>query len=318
MNTLIWILLCLCCIGIGWLGRWLYGKFKLTSVEQQAVRLNQEAIKEAEAKSKELLLETRDTLLKEQKQQEREERDRRAELQRYERRLLQKEENLEKGNKPDIVFSDIEMPGMHGLDFAVNLKKICPDTRIVFVTAYDKYAVAAFKLKAHGYLLKPLTEEALKEEISYLPEKKWGGTNERLEVRCFGHFDVLFNGEPVIFTRKQTKELFAYLVDRQGAVCTSGEIAEALWEGESPEKNEMQMIRNLVSDLKKTLKDIGKEDVLIRQHRQLAIRKEMIDCDYYKMLSGDMDAVNSYRGEYMTDYSWAELTNGSLHFDFVD
>ena len=96
MNTLIWILLCLCCIGIGWLGRWLYGKFKLTSVEQRAVRLNQEAIKEAEAKSKELLLETRDTLLKEQKQQEREERERRAELQRFERRLLQKEENLEK------------------------------------------------------------------------------------------------------------------------------------------------------------------------------------------------------------------------------
>ncbi|MBP5551797.1 MAG: ribonuclease Y [Spirochaetales bacterium] len=96
MNTFIWILLCLCCIGLGWLGRWLYGKIKLTSVEQQAVRLKQEAIREAEAQSKELLLETRDTLLKEQKQQEREERDRRAELQRFERRLLQKEENLEK------------------------------------------------------------------------------------------------------------------------------------------------------------------------------------------------------------------------------
>ena len=96
MNTFIWILLCLSCIGLGWLLRWLYGKVKLTSVEQQAVRLNQEAIKEAEAKSKELLLETRDTLLKEQMQQEREARDRRSELQRYERRLLQKEENLEK------------------------------------------------------------------------------------------------------------------------------------------------------------------------------------------------------------------------------
>jgi len=95
-STFMWILLCLGCIGIGWLTRWLYGKVKLTSVEQQAVRLNQEAIKEAEAKSKELLLETRDTLLKEQMQQEREARDRRNELQRFERRLLQKEENLEK------------------------------------------------------------------------------------------------------------------------------------------------------------------------------------------------------------------------------
>lgn len=96
MNTIIWILLCLSCIGIGWLVRWLYGKVKLTSVEQQAVRLNQEAIKEAEAESNKLLLETRDKLLKEQMEQEREARDRRSELQRFERRLLQKEENLER------------------------------------------------------------------------------------------------------------------------------------------------------------------------------------------------------------------------------
>lgn len=96
MSTIIWILLCLSCIGIGWLVRWLYGKVKLTSVEQQAVRLSQEAIKEAEAESNKLLLETRDKLLKEQMEQEREARDRRSELQRFERRLLQKEENLEK------------------------------------------------------------------------------------------------------------------------------------------------------------------------------------------------------------------------------
>ena len=96
MNVILIILLsCLFGIVLGWLCRWLYAKFKLTSVEQRAVRLNKEAIKEAEAKSKELLLETRDQLLKEQQQQEREARERRIELQRSERRLLQKEENLE-------------------------------------------------------------------------------------------------------------------------------------------------------------------------------------------------------------------------------
>ncbi|NLK13263.1 MAG: ribonuclease Y [Spirochaetales bacterium] len=96
MNNILIILLgCVVGIILGWLGRWLYAKFKLTSVEQRAIRLNEEAIKEAEAKSKELLLETRDQLLKEQQQQEREARERRTELQRLERRLLQKEENLE-------------------------------------------------------------------------------------------------------------------------------------------------------------------------------------------------------------------------------
>jgi ribonuclease Y len=94
-RILIILLGCLFGIVFGWLGRWLYAKFKLTSVEQRAIRLNEEAIKEAEAKSKELLLETRDHLLKEQQQQEREARERRSELQRVERRLLQKEENLE-------------------------------------------------------------------------------------------------------------------------------------------------------------------------------------------------------------------------------
>ncbi len=96
MSVFMIIPLCLGCIILGWLIRWLYARFKLTSIEQKAVRLNQEAIKDAEAKSKELLLETRDQLLKEQQQQEREARERRSELQRTERRLLLKEENLER------------------------------------------------------------------------------------------------------------------------------------------------------------------------------------------------------------------------------
>ncbi len=96
MNLLLLIPFCLVSIILGWLIRWTYAKFKLTSIEQKAVRLNEEAIKEAEAKSKELLIETRDLLLKEQQQQEREARERRGELQKTERRLLLKEENLER------------------------------------------------------------------------------------------------------------------------------------------------------------------------------------------------------------------------------
>jgi conserved hypothetical protein YmdA/YtgF len=97
MSTLIISLLC-CFIGIalGFTGRWIYAKFKLTSVEQKAERLEQDAVSRAEATGKELILETRDRLLKEQQQQEREARERRAELQKSERRLLQKEENLER------------------------------------------------------------------------------------------------------------------------------------------------------------------------------------------------------------------------------
>lgn len=96
MSLFLALILPLSGIILGWIIRWLYARFQLTSAEQKAERLNQEAIKEAEAKRKEILLETRDELLKERHQQEREARERRNELQRYERRVLQKEENLEK------------------------------------------------------------------------------------------------------------------------------------------------------------------------------------------------------------------------------
>ena len=56
------------------------------------------------------------------------------------------------------------------------------------------------------------------------------------------------------------------------------------------------------------------DDILIRKGSTLAIRPERIDCDYYRMLEGDMSAVNAFRGEYMEQYSWAEITKGSLHF----
>ncbi|MFA7224651.1 MAG: ribonuclease Y [Sphaerochaetaceae bacterium] len=96
MSLFLFIPLCLVSIILGWLFRWIYAKFKLTSIEQKAVRLSQEAIKEAETKSKELIIETKDRLLREQQEQEREARERRGELQRTEQRLLKKEENLER------------------------------------------------------------------------------------------------------------------------------------------------------------------------------------------------------------------------------
>lgn len=96
MDIIITLLVAVIGIALGWAGRWLYAKCKLTSVEQRAERLNAEAEKEAQAKSDKLVLETRKQLLDEQRQQEKETRERQNELQRNERRLQDKEEALEK------------------------------------------------------------------------------------------------------------------------------------------------------------------------------------------------------------------------------
>ena len=214
---------------------------------------------------------------------------------------------------PDVVFSDIDMPGISGLAFAVELKTVSPDTRLVFVTGYSKYTLEAFHLHVHGYVMKPVTPDRIREELDALPAVS-DGMKDRLQVRCFGFFEVYWNGEPVIFPRKKAKELFAFLVDRKGASCSANEIAAALWEDETDMKAVKHRIRTVISDLRAVLRDLGAENVLIREKRQLAIRSDMIDCDYYRMLNGDMQAVNAFRGTYMLDYSWAEITAGSLCF----
>ncbi|MBO4727731.1 MAG: ribonuclease Y [Spirochaetaceae bacterium] len=96
MKAIMYLVLLLAGVILGWIIRWLYARFQLSASEQRAERVKQDAIKEAEAQKKEILLEAKDQLIRERNQQERENRERRGELQRQERRILQKEEALEK------------------------------------------------------------------------------------------------------------------------------------------------------------------------------------------------------------------------------
>ena len=215
---------------------------------------------------------------------------------------------------PDVCFCDIEMPGINGLEFALRLKQISPGTKIVFVTAYSEYALEAFRLHANGYIIKPINVVRVLEEIGEPVVSPREASMEFLKVQCFGNFEVFWQGKPLLFNRKKTRELFAYLIDRKGALCSSEEIATAVWEDDGDLVNTKTQIRVLISDLRKTLANIGQDDVVIRQRGQVAINTDKLDCDYYHMLKGDMNALNTFKGEYMSQYSWAEITAGQLAF----
>ena len=94
--TVLYIVLPLAGLTLGWGIRWLYARFQLTASEQRAERIRQDATKEAEARKKELLLEAKEKVIQERNQQEKETRERRAELQRLERRIVQKEDALDR------------------------------------------------------------------------------------------------------------------------------------------------------------------------------------------------------------------------------
>jgi ribonuclease Y len=96
MDWKLWIILPLTGLTLGWIIRWLYARFQLTTSEQFARRTREDAVKDADAIRKEMLLEAKEKIISERNHAERETRERRAELQRLEHRVLQREDAIEK------------------------------------------------------------------------------------------------------------------------------------------------------------------------------------------------------------------------------
>ena len=124
-----------------------------------------------------------------------------------------------KNNPTDIAFLDINMRGMGGLALAEKIIASCPNCKIVFCTGYEEYAIPAFKLHASGYLMKPISAEDVQGEIDNIIGIRQ--KTKLLTVRCFGNFEVYVKNEVLAFKRLKTKELFAFLVDRNGARMTA-------------------------------------------------------------------------------------------------
>ena len=218
----------------------------------------------------------------------------------------------ESGFAPDVAFLDIEMPGTTGLELARVLKIICPKLNIIFVTGYSKYALEALTMRPSGYLTKPVTKEDICTEMQNLrnPPARTVPA-KRIRIQCFGGFDVFVDGEVLRFPRAKCKELLAYLVDRRDG-CSATEIADALWDDGIYDRSRQKQLSVIRSDLLKALKAVDAEAVLTVSRDFLAVNPAAFDCDYYMMLAGDSVAINSFTGEYMRDYSWAEFTTASI------
>ena len=78
-------------------------------------------------------------------------------------------------HRPDVAFLDIRMPGLTGLDVAAAIPEISPATQVVFVTAYDQYAIDAFERGAIDYLLKPIAADRLAATVQRLQARAAAG-----------------------------------------------------------------------------------------------------------------------------------------------
>ena len=230
-------------------------------------------------------------------------------------------ESMEKKEQLEFLFLDIEMYGMSGIELARQFKDICPEVKILFVTGHDNYALEAFRLHARGYILKPVTRELIEEEMQNIEgysqserQQRMQGETEKkkVTVRTFGNFDIYAGDEPLQFSRSKAKELLAFLVDKKGTGVNTAEISSILWEDKAYDRSLRNQTQTVISQMMRNLKAAGIEDCVIKKWNYLAIDPERIDCDYYNFLAGDVRAINSYTGEYMSNYSWAEFTTAYL------
>ncbi len=134
----------------------------------------------------------------------------------------------------------------------------------------------------------------------------------RIKIKTFGNFDVFVEGKPVFFDRAKSKEILAYLVDRQGSGATRAEIFAALFEDDVYDRPRQRQFDVMIRSLKKTLTDYNIEHLFEMDHGMLRIVPELCDCDLYRFLAKDEGTVQSYRGEYMSNYSWAMMTEAFL------
>ena len=218
--------------------------------------------------------------------------------------------NFIKENPADVAFLDINMRGMGGLALAERILDICNDCKIVFCTGYEEYAISAFKLHASGYLLKPISVEDVQKEIDNI--KGLRQKEKIVTVKCFGNFEVYAKNEKLVFKRLKSKELFAFLVDRNGAGMTAKQICAVLFPDDIDDTKNAAYLRQLVLDLKNTLKTVGAENVFCHETPCYRIDTNLIKCDYISYLE---TGKPEFRGEYMTQYSWAEDTCAMLQFE---
>ena len=208
----------------------------------------------------------------------------------------------------DILFLDVEMPGMDGIAMAGELMKQPMPPKIVFVTGYEKYAYAAWEAEAVDYLLKPYRKADIRHAIERCKSFSRPAMARWIEVKCFPGFELFLDKDPVKFHNKKAKELLAYLIHNRGEWVDTGSIVFDIFGGQDEEQGKKYY--NVVSyRLRRTLAEEGISDLLEVEYGKCRIRAEHIYCDYYSYLEGNEEL---FLGSYMQQYSWAEPTLATM------
>ncbi len=211
----------------------------------------------------------------------------------------------------ELALLDIQMPYMDGLELSRQLREINPAMCIIFLTAYEEFAMEAIKNRATAYVLKPYTKEDFlyAVETAKLVSKR---QQKRVFARTFGNFDLFVDGNAVMFKSAKAKELLALLVDRQGGTVYTGQIIATLWEDRPNDESTQNLCSKVAKTLQAELNAQGVGDILVQSRGVRRVDVDKFDCDLYQLLDGNQKVAQQYLGEYMSEYEWAEERSAAL------
>lgn len=224
----------------------------------------------------------------------------------------------------DLVFLDIEMGSKDGLEVARKLRQKEPYLPIVFITAYEQYALKAFDIKATDYLLKPVDQQRLQETIDYVKQIRQI-TEDLIEVDAKeNHFKAIAmgnfklyepNGKEMKWRTRKVKELFIYLWHHSPKSVQRSKILADLW-GEQLENRAISLMHTTLYQLRKGIREAGIPNpvTLVNEHYQLNMKvksdveilREIIDSPTHTTQQIDT-IIRLYNGDYLEEehYEWA-------------
>ncbi|HYE82793.1 MAG TPA: response regulator [Clostridia bacterium] len=238
-----------------------------------------------------------------------------------------------KDNPVDAVFLDIKMPDMDGIELSSRITRLQDSIAIVFVTAYNEYAVEAFRINALDFLMKPVTAVRLKETLDRIvKERDIPIQPAKALVQCLGRFRTTDGTNEVKFRTEKAEELFAFLVDQRGDYISRSRIIDCLWE-QHREDRALNLFNTTLHYVKKALLQCDINIPIQYDKGSYRIDTSGFSCDYYSFyavtsfavsindanISEFEEAAGLYKGDYLSakEFVWAERNRQMLKDQYI-
>lgn len=230
----------------------------------------------------------------------------------------------------DIVFLDIHLPEISGLELAEQLLEKKPHLNIVFVTAYDDYAVRAFELDALDYIVKPVMKERLLKTINRLKERRESAGDEKrqaslIRIKLFRQAEIgtgLRSYGLMHWRTAKAQELFLYLLLHRKELVRKSTLIDLLWPGAEDSEKVYAQLYTTVYHVRKGLSSMGRHFELMNTTD--GYRLDVVDVQFDveewesavaldqpltpETIERYAAAMELYSGDYLQeyDYWWAE------------